>query len=210
VKTTEFINCKIDFSKKVFHPRIETEFWVKKAIGHLANFSMKKPHILDIFSGSGCIGIAVLKNIESSSVDFADIWPQSIEQIHLNLKLNRIEKNRYRVYESDLFEKLKNKKYDYIFANPPYVALNRIGEVGRDVLKNDPHQALFGGKDGMVLINRFFAEIKKHLKPGGKIFLELDPSQKKEISAMSKEKGFKVIFRKDQFDKIRWLEARMH
>jgi release factor glutamine methyltransferase len=202
----KFINCQIDFSKHKFSPRTETEFWVGEALKVLKS-KTQNLEILDMFSGTGCIGITILKNIENAQVDFADIWFPAIEQIKINLKLNKITQSRYGIYRSDLFRGLKGKKYDFIFANPPYVALNRIFEVQKDVLESDPAVALFGGKDGMVLIEKFLNQVKDYLKPAGKIFMEFDPLQQKNIKKVLDRDKFRAEFKKDQFGKYRWLEA---
>jgi len=203
----KFLNCKINLSEKVFQPRIETEFWAEKAIKELRSKN-KELRILDIFAGTGCIGIAVLKNIEKARVDFVDISKEAIEQIKINIKLNKIEKNKYKIYKSNLFENLKGKEYDFIFANPPYVALNRIKEVQKEVLEKDPEKSLFAGKDGMFCIERFLKKVKSHLKPEGFFYLEFDPKQKEKIKKILEERGFKFSFRKDQFRKFRWLRAK--
>ncbi len=206
MKRIKFINCKIDYKDQVFQPRIETEFWVGKEIKNLEN-RKKKIEILDIFAGTGCIGIAILKNIKNANVNFVDISDVAIKQIKINLKLNNISKERYKIYKSNLFEKLKGERYDFIFANPPYVALDRISEVQKEVLEKDPHISLFAGKDGMDYIRKFFIQIKEYLKSNGKIFLEFDPFQKKKIKEILEKEKFKFIFKKDQFGKFRWLKA---
>jgi len=205
----KFLNCQIDISKRVFEPRRETEFWVGRVIKDILNskFQILNSEILDIFAGSGCIGIAILKNIKNAKVDFTDIAKEAIEQIKINLKLNKIPGNRYKVYQSNLFEKIKNKQYDFIFANPPYVALDRIAEVQKEVLEKDPCLALFAGKDGLDIIKKFLPQAKKHLKPGGRIFMEFDAKQKPTIEELLKKLKFKYRFHKDQFQKIRWLKA---
>lgn len=205
MRVVDFLNCKIDVSKKVFQPRIETEFWIKEAIEEIQNAKLKIK-ILDIFSGSGCIGTAALKNIKNCRVDFVDIDDKAISQIKINLKLNKIPKNEYEIYKSNLFEKLRKKKYDVVFANPPYVALERISEVDKEVLKKEPKMALFAGRDGMVLIEKFFKKVKNHLKTGGVVYLEFDPLQKEKIKEVLKKCGFQFFFRKDQFRKYRWLK----
>jgi release factor glutamine methyltransferase len=202
----KFLNCKIDLSKKVFEPRIETEYWVKKALSEIRN-TKYEIRALDIFAGSGCIGIAILKNIKNSFVDFVDVSKEAIEQIKINLRLNKIGKRRYKIFHSNLFEKIKGKKYNFIFANPPYVALSRIKEVQKEVLKKEPKIALFAGKDGMYWIKKFLSQAKKYLKEDGKIFMEFDPKQKVEIEKILKKENFNFKFKKDQFKKYRWLIA---
>jgi release factor glutamine methyltransferase len=209
-KITRFLNCKIDLSKKVFEPRIETEFWVGKAIKEInqkIENRKQKIEVLDIFAGSGCIGIDVLKNIKNARVDFADISQKAIKQIRINLKLNRASRNQYRIYKSNLFEKIRNNKYDIIFANPPYVALDRISQVQKEVLQKEPPAALFAGKDGMFWIERFSRQVKKYLDKKGVIYMEFDPFQKEKIKKILEKQGFKFQFRKDRFKKYRWLKA---
>jgi len=205
-KIIKFLNCKIDLSKKVFKPRIETEFWVRKALNELRikNYELR---VLDIFAGTGCIGIAILKNIQNARVDFVDILDKAIKQVKINLKLNKISKEKYQIFKSNLFEKIKNNKYDIIFANPPYIALERINEVQKEVLQKEPQAALFSGKDGMFWIKKFLKEVKKHLNKRGVIYMEFDSFQKEKIEKILKKEGFKYSFRKDQFKKYRWLKA---
>jgi len=205
----KFLNCRIDLKNRVFIPRIETEFWVKKAIREIKIAENSSPRILDIFAGSGCIGIAVLKNIKDSFVDFIDIDKRTIEQIEINLSLNKILKSRYKIYKSNLFEKLQNKKYDFIFANPPYVAKERLEEVEPAVLKYEPKKAFLAGKGGLFFIREFLKEAKKFLKQNGVIYLEIDPFQKEEIRKILLNEGYeKFKFFKDQFQKYRFAKIK--
>jgi release factor glutamine methyltransferase len=206
----KFLGCKIDASKGVFKPRPETEFWVKETIKdcklQITDCKLKEPRFLDIFAGSGCIGIAILKNIKNSKVDFVDIDNDAIEQIKINLKLNKISPKRYKIYRSNMFEKLKNKKYNFIFANPPYVAKERLWQVQESVKRKEPKISWYGSREGLKYIKKFLKEAKLHLKEGGKIFLEIDPFQKKEVEKiLKKERYSNFEFFKDQFKKIRWV-----
>ena len=234
---TKFLNCRIDLSKKVFIPRIETEFWVKKAIKEIKKSQKSKVpirpslralgksqkfEILDMFAGSGCIGIAILKNIKNSFVDFVDIDKKAIGQIKINLKLNKISPKRYKIYQSNtraerkvkkifisstLFEKLKGK-YNYIFANPPYVAKERLKEVQPSVLKYEPKISFLAGKKGLFYIRKFLKEAKRFLKPGGIIYLEFDPEQKNDILNILKKENYKNSrFFKDQFKRYRFAKV---
>jgi len=210
-----FLNCKINISKKVFKPRIETEFWVKKALQDLKleieNCKLKRIEILDIFAGTGCIGITALKNLKNSFVDFVDIDRNAILQIRINLEQNKIPRRNCRVYNSAFFEtpKIYRRKYDVIFANPPYIAKDRILEVQKEALETEPKRALFSGKDGTNHIKRFLKEVKNHLKPNGVFFLEFDPLQKEKIEKVLQKEGLESKFYKDQFKKYRWLRGKI-
>jgi release factor glutamine methyltransferase len=122
--------------------------------------------------------------------------------------LNKIPKSRFKIYHSNFFEKLKEKKYDVIFANPPYVALDRIKEVQKEVLEKEPKIALFAGEEGMDFIEKFLKEVKNHLKPGGIFYLEFDPLQKRKIEEIMRRERFEFSFHKDQFKKFRWLRVK--
>ena len=197
---TEFLGCKIDLSKKPLIPRSETEFWLEEELKNI-----KTGKALDIFAGSGCIGVALLKNKPDILCDISEKDKKLVEQIKINCKLNNIDKKRYRVIQSDIFKNV-NLKYDFIFANPPYIATTRKNKIQKSVLKYEPRQALFGGKDGLALINKFLKDAKKYLNDGGKIFMEFDYVQKKQIEKILKKYKYNNWeFKKDQYGKWRWV-----
>jgi release factor glutamine methyltransferase len=147
-----------------------------------------------------------LKNIRSSYVDFVDIDKNAIEQIKINLKLNKISPRRCRVIKSDVFERIKGR-YDFIFANPPYVAKERLGEVQESVKKFEPKISWYGGRGGLRYIKKFLKEAKNHLKEKGIIFMEIDPLQREAIERILKKENYKNFKSyKDQFKKIRWVK----
>ncbi len=197
-----FLGARIDLSKRPFIPREETEYWVSSALKEIKE--RDNPVCLDLFSGSGCIGLAILKNIEKSSCDFGEKEGSFLEQVKINLEINNIPKERYDIIKTDIFSNIK-KQYDFILANPPYVALSRIDEVGDDVRQSEPSVALFGGQDGLDLIREFLSKAGGFLKEKGVVFMEFDEEQKGEIENILGSSYSKPEFFKDQFDKYRFL-----
>jgi release factor glutamine methyltransferase len=201
---TEFLGCKIDLSKKPLIPRFETEYWVE-----LAMETIKKQQgnikMLDVFSGSGCIGVAMLAHCKQVKVTFVDSQINCIEQIKISCKINNISKKRYTIIQSDIFKNVTDS-YDYIFANPPYIPTTRKSKVQKSVVRYEPKKALFGGNDGLFYIRKFLAAVKNFLNPGGKIYMEFDPPQKNQIEILLKKYGYKDWeFRKDQYGKFRYV-----
>ncbi|MDA1337432.1 MAG: hypothetical protein O3C23_01565, partial [bacterium] len=158
------------------------------------------------------IGVAVLKHVPKARVDFAEKEKKFLRQIRINAKINNIDPKRYRVIQADIFQP-QNKiigytmgLYDYIFANPPYVATSRLKSVQPSVLRFEPREALVAGKDGLQYIEKFFKQAKKHLSLNGTIYLEFDSPQKKEIEALLQKLRYTAWqFHKDQFGKWRFV-----
>ena len=197
----DFLNCKIDLSKKPLIPRVETEYWIEKNISLIKKHfkSNQKIKVLDIFSGSGCLGIAIAKNIKNSIVDFSDIDQNMLKQIKINLKLNNI-KNYKKIIKSDIFSKIKGK-YDVILANPPYVPYS-------DVVKApyEPQKAIIAGKDGLRIIQPFISKIKQFLNKHGILIMEFHPDRVKEIKTMLKKHDLNNFeFYKDQYNRNRYM-----
>lgn len=196
-----FLNCHVDLSLKPFIPRPETEFWVSQVIkAHQANSNLR---ILDLCSGSGCIGLALLKHLPGCQVDFADIDPQALKQTKINLALNQINPKRYRLFLSDLFSSLPENSYHLILTNPPYLdhAQPYLPE-----LNFEPSRALFASTNGLSLINKIFTYFKPYSKPSTCLYLEFDPHQKTQIATLTKKlKLTRLQFHQDQFGIDRYL-----
>lgn len=203
----EFLGCKIDLSKRSLIPRIETEFWVEKAIADIKKSVPESAVCLDLFAGSGCIGFAVLKHIYGAQVDFADINIGCLQQVVINANCNGILSDRYRIIRSDAFGSIKGK-YDYIFANPPYLARVKSKSIQPSVLRWEPPDALWGGEDGLRYIRILLRDARKYLKTKGKIYFEFDDYQKDDIEKILFEYGYNGHqFFKDQFGKWRYAVA---
>lgn len=225
---TEFLGCKIDLSKRPLIPRPETEYWTGEVIKSLKlKDKSKNIKILDIFSGSGCIGVSIMAQLSGPTppsgvrqfknihVTFAEKDKKFVEQIKINIKINKASANsheladsnmrRHRVVQSNIFSKVMGK-FDYIFANPPYISQTRKRKIQKSVLKYEPQEALFGGNDGFLYINKFLRNAKKYLSPEGRIYMEFDYIQKKGIEKLLKKYGYQNWeFHRDQYKKWRWV-----
>jgi len=200
-----FLNTRIDLSYRPLIPRPETEYWTEKAIKEIKK--RKKRKVLDIFSGSGAIGIAVLKNIKNVKVDFGELEPALVRQIKKNLKINGISAGRAKVFRSDVFKNIGGK-YDFILANPPYIPLARKGKVHASVLKYEKNSSLWGGKDGLFFIKKLLAGLNSHFLSGGEAWMEFDAPEKQKIENLIRKNGLRGEFLKDQYGKWRCVIIR--
>ncbi len=208
---SHFLGCRIDLSRKVFIPRMETEYWVAAAIKKIRESFPRPFQALDMFAGSGCIGIAVAKALPTlcERIDFAESSKRALSQIRINLRINEIPAGRYKIIRSKFFEGIeKGRRYEVILANPPYVAEERKEEVEDSALEYEPKEALFSGKKGLGHITRFLKEARGFLKRKGIVFLEFDPLQKEYLKDVLRDKYSSFKFYKDQFGKYRWVEIR--
>ncbi len=213
-----FLNCKIDLSFKPLIPRSETEFWIdvfikeiKKKERNFApqNSAPKNLKILDIFSGSGCIGIALLKNLKNIELDFSEININFIKQIKKNIKINFLENKliKFKIYKSDIFKNINSKKkYDFILANPPYIDKNSKNKIEKSVLNFENHSTLFAKYNGLYFIKKIIIEGLNYLNDNGEIWIEFGSKQKISIEKILKNKKIKKYkFLKDQYNKNRIL-----
>ena len=198
----DFLSCYIDLSYKPLIPRPETEYWVKKVID---KYKGKKVKVLDLGCGSGCIGISVLKHLANSEVDFVDIDNSFLLQTKKNLKLNKIKKDRFRLFLSDGFLNLpKEFEYDLILTNPPYVS----PKFKNKDLNWEPKVALYTKDNGLLVIKNIIYYAKSYLKPHGHVYMEFDGSnleQKKSIESLLKKAGYSYSFYKDQNQLFRYV-----
>ena len=199
-----FLQCKIWLDSKPLIPRTETEFWTEEAIKTIKesvtlslDLKVNPPRILDLCSGSGCIGIAVAKAIPNIHIDFSEIDRAHVPTITKNINENNINEKRTSVYNTNLFNNLPNS-YNYILTNPPYIN-ESSNQTDDSVIKNEPHLALFGGKDGMEIIEEIINTAPQYLTPNGQLWLEHEPEQSEVIKNLAIKNNFNIGTHKDQF-----------
>ncbi|GKT11755.1 MAG: ribosomal protein L3 glutamine methyltransferase [Thiomicrorhabdus sp.] len=132
-------------------------------------------NVLDLCTGSGCIGIASLQAFPNAEVDLVDISPEALEVAQQNVELYSLEEFAHPI-QSDLYSALEGKQYDLIVSNPPYV-----DEIEMDSLpaefQQEPRLGLEAGHDGLDLVRKILAEAPKYLKDDGVLIVEVGVSQ---------------------------------
>ena len=185
----EFMKLNFYVDENVLIPQPDTEILVEEVIKSID--IMENIEILDMCTGSGCIGISLAKNIKNTKVTLVDISKEAIEIAKKNAIQNGVE-NKVTFIQSDMFENVKGK-FDIIVSNPPYIETDIIQTLDKQV-QNEPHIALDGGKDGLDFYKILINEAHKYLKKDGKIFLEIGYDQKQEIESLAKQsKHYKKI-----------------
>lgn len=180
----EFMKLDFYVDENVLIPQPDTEILVEKAIEEAKK--IENVEILDMCTGSGCIGISIAKNIENAKVTLVDISKNAIEIAKKNALRNKVE-SQLTFIQSNMFEKVE-KKFDIIVSNPPYIKTDVIPKLDKQV-QNEPHIALDGGKDGLKFYKIIIEKAKKYLKENGKLILEIGYDQKEEVENLIKQSG---------------------
>ena len=188
VNKQEFYGIEFFINENVLIPQPDTEILVEEVI-NIFNRENKK-EILDMCTGSGAIAIALSKNIKNANIIATDISDKALEIAKKNDKENKIN-----FIKSDMFENLKNKKFDVIVSNPPYIKTDIIKTLSKEVQK-EPMLALDGGKDGLNFYRIIINNADKHLNSNGYLCLEIGDDQKEEVVQLLKQKKYKEIYSK--------------
>ena len=202
-----FCDAKVDLSLRPMIPRPETEYWVKQAIEEITRCRLQNTEeremvqlfrVLDLFSGSGNVGLSVLKHCKEATVDFIEFDPKLKEQIEISVTKNNIDKTRVRVLTGDTWAGATGK-YDVIFAVPPYVPPQMKEEVMQELSAEDP-LSFFDKEDGYYYHTQVLSRAEEFLNDDGVLYLEFDITQREHIEQLALEYGWTVYsFLKDPY-----------
>lgn len=157
-------------NENVLIPRQDTEILVETAIYYINQ--NKYTSLLDMCTGSGCVGISITNNSNIKKTDLVDISKEALKVVSKNICLNNIKKE-INVVLSDLFLNLDiNNKYDIIVSNPPYIKKKDIVNLSEEV-KKEPILALDGGKNGTVFYKNILDKASSYLNKDGMILFEI-------------------------------------
>lgn len=186
---TEFYGLPFVVNENVLIPRPETEELVELI---LKENKTDQPRILDIGTGSGCIAISLKKHFPKSIVEGWDISKGALEVANLNSKNNSANVLFTQV---DILGEYPNRlTFDIIVSNPPYVLDSEKSEMHTNVLKYEPHTALFvADSNPLLFYNRIADMCIQLLTNGGKLYFEINRMKGQETIKMLEDKGFSAI-----------------
>ena len=184
-KRQYFFNEEYIVSPDVLIPRQDTEILVEKSIEYIQKYKFKK--MIDMCTGSGCIGISCAKNSNIENVVLVDISRAALDVANSNVKKNKVEQ-QCRVVQSNLFENLykENLKYDIIVSNPPYIRSSDMKMLS-EYVKKEPMIALDGGEDGMNFYNNILYWSRDFLIDSGIVIFEIGYDELKDIKELIKK-----------------------
>lgn len=170
----EFYSLSFRVTPEVLIPRPETEFVVMRLLD-LASPADGEWTIADVGTGSGVLAVCAAKWLPNSRVLALDISGKAIEVAAANAAEHGVG-NRIECMESDLFAAVPPERtFDFVVANPPYVAEHEVAGLSRDVRDYEPRGALVAGPQGTETICRLLEQAAERLKPGGWLLTEISP-----------------------------------
>jgi len=176
--TTEFYGLEFNVSPAVLIPRPETEILVENAVNALKENSAAR--FCEIGVGSGCISVSMLAELPNSSAIAVDRSPGALAIAGQNAKRHGVL-DRLDLRLSDVFDSVAETGLDAIVANPPYISLDEVAELDREVRDFEPEMALTDNADGLDVIRKIIFDSSHKLRPGGVLFLEIGFGQSERI-----------------------------
>ena len=192
-------------------PRPDSEILIEAVLEYFPN-KTQLLKILDLGSGTGCLGLSLLEEYEDSLISFVDVSKKSLEIVKKNSHqfwLKGMVKDihldwRTHDWDTQLLNIEENKKFDIIVTNPPYIPSNDINFLETEVKDYDPILALDGGNDGLNAYRSIIPKLKNLVKSDGKIFVEIGMGQENSVSEIALQHGILSIdYKRDLSNIIR-------
>lgn len=177
----EFYGRRFKISGDVLDPRPETETLIECALAEPFD------RVLDLGTGSGCILVTLLAERPTASGLGTDLSQAACLQASANAVLHRVQE-RAMISQADWFDGVDGQ-FDLIVSNPPYIALDDMAGLDDDVRLHEPEMALTDGGDGLGAYRRIAAGVMDHLAPGGRVMVEIGPTQAAAVMALLAQAG---------------------
>ena len=181
----EFWGMDLIVSPAVLIPRPETEHVIEAVLELQASGGGRQasgtPRVVDVGTGSGCIALALAKELPNAEIHATDISPAALEIARVNAARHQLEQIHF--HQIDLLEGLRGA-FDVVVSNPPYVGKSEEDTVQLEVRKFEPRSAVFAGPKGTEVIARLIPQAKAVLRPGGWLILEISATIADEVGKL--------------------------
>lgn len=166
-------------------------------------FLEQDPRILDLCTGSGCIGIAVANRVKDAKVTLADISKEALAVARRNISRHKLS-GRVSCVQADALAPASAflGKFDMIVSNPPYVTTAEMEELPKSVKDYEPHLALHGGTDGLDFYRSIIKNYTSALKPGGYLCFEFGMGQGNAVCDLLIKNGYTILERSNDYNNI--------
>ena len=205
----DFYGMTLQVDPNVLIPRDDTCAVTALAIKQ-GLFLDRSPRILDLCTGSGCIGLAVAGRVKDAKVTLADISREALAVAKKNIVAQKLS-GRVACMPVDALKEPDAflGKFDMIVSNPPYITTQEMKELPDSVKNYEPHLALHGGDDGLVFYRAIAKNFSKALKPGGYLCFEFGMGQGDAVCEILEMNGYTILERsRDYNDRERAVIAR--
>ena len=187
----------LDFfvNEDVLIPRADTECLVDLVLEDYADLAKQAGssslNILDLCTGSGCIGISVAKHLPYQELLLVDLSEKALAVAKKNAEKHLGE--NVTLLQSDLLTEVRGKKFSLLLSNPPYIVSRVIPGLEREVSEYEPKMALDGGEDGLAFYRRIAKEAKAVLLPGARLYLEIGYDQGESVKDIFQKEGYEAV-----------------
>ena len=183
-----FYGLDLEINPNVLIPRADSELAVDAALSCLTDAA--EPRVLDLCTGSGCIGIAIAARIPACRVILADLDRRALLLAKRNAMLNHVS-GRVLCAEADVHEGPSPRlgAFTLIVCNPPYIPTGELETLDPSVRDYEPRLALDGGEDGFDFYRSIFARWMRIIRPGGWLILECGEGQSMTLRRLAEECG---------------------
>jgi release factor glutamine methyltransferase len=174
----EFWGMDFIVSPAVLIPRPETEHVIEMVLACVGRTRVGRApspanlRIVDVGTGSGCIALALAKELPHAEIHATEISPAALEIARSNAARLQLE-SQVRFRETDLLDGIEKSSFDFVVSNPPYVGESEEDSVQLDVRKFEPRNAVFAGPTGLEVIERLIPQALDALKPAGWLVMEI-------------------------------------
>jgi len=198
----DFYGMTLTVDKNVLIPRDDTCAVTAMAIKQ-ALFLDAAPRILDLCTGSGCIGLAIAHRVKDAKVTLADVSKEALAIAKKNITDQKLTGRVTAIHGDALKDPMPFLgKFDMIVSNPPYITTKEMDDLAHSVKDYEPHLALHGGDDGLVFYRAIAENYQKALKPGGYLCFEFGMGQGDAVCEILEQNGYTVLERSSDFNHI--------